>query len=73
MHFHRKGGLTFWRIGRLGGSFYLARRRPAAATTADHRLRRHERIASRLTWGYAWAVTFILSVWLVAGFVHSFI
>lgn len=22
----RVGGLTFWRIGRIGGSFYLARR-----------------------------------------------
>lgn len=23
----RRGGLRFWRIGRLGGCFYLARRR----------------------------------------------
>lgn len=25
----RVGGLTFWRIARLGGSFYIARRRIA--------------------------------------------
>lgn len=25
MRLERHGGLTFWRIGRLGGSFYIAR------------------------------------------------
>lgn len=25
----RQGGLHFWRIGRLGGSIYLAKRQPA--------------------------------------------
>ena len=24
LHMHRNGGLVFWRIGRLGGSFYVA-------------------------------------------------
>lgn len=26
MTYRKQGGLHFWRIGRLGGSFYLARR-----------------------------------------------
>lgn len=30
MSFSRRGGLTFWRIGRLGGSFYLAKPAPRA-------------------------------------------
>jgi hypothetical protein len=31
MYLRKQGGLTFWRIGRLGGSFYVARR-PQAQT-----------------------------------------
>jgi len=26
MHIKKIGGLRFWRIGRIGGSFYVARR-----------------------------------------------
>ena len=29
--FTRRGGMVFWRVGRLGGSFYLASADPAAA------------------------------------------
>lgn len=28
LHTNRVGGLLFWRLGRLGGSFYIARRNP---------------------------------------------
>lgn len=31
MRLMRHGGLVFWRIGRLGGSIYIARRKPVRA------------------------------------------
>lgn len=27
-HYRRVGGITFWRVGHVGGSFYVARRVP---------------------------------------------
>lgn len=30
MTIKRNGGLWFWRIGRIGGSFYIARKRQAS-------------------------------------------
>lgn len=40
LYIRRNGGLTFWRVARLGGSFYLARRKspqiaPGAARRAQ--------------------------------------
>lgn len=31
MTLNKSGGIWFWRIGRLGGSFYLAKRRKPAS------------------------------------------
>lgn len=38
MRLKRQGGLTFWRIGRLGGSIYIARKpvRTYAETLASY-------------------------------------
>lgn len=35
MSIRRIGGLLFWRIGRLGGSFYIARRRRIARSVTE--------------------------------------
>lgn len=82
----RQGGLTFWRIGRLGGSIYIARRKPAprpdvrtyAATLASYRPEpltdwRNDSPyrAGFVVIGLAFA--FVVAAWLAIGLHNGFI
>lgn len=53
MTYRKVGGLHHWRVGRLGGSFYIAKRAPttweSAADYIDRRIREREVLGHSLT------------------------